>query len=216
VTPVPPPEDSADLPPAPRPAPDPKGRKPLWPLFAGVLAALALVAAIAVIIGRSGGTGSSPAVGPTLAPVPSLPATSAPPVSVPGSAPATSAPPRTGPAAWFAAASGSTCRPALTAEMQPGVVAAITCTYPGVVAVFGQTTSPAAAAEFLTRLARRRPGSTPTAWADGHLVAYGGTTTPALAWDYTGQPYVGVALSNSRSTLTAWWVSTGRKVRAGA
>jgi prepilin-type processing-associated H-X9-DG protein len=84
------------------------------------------------------------------------------------------------------------------------------------VAVFGQTVSPASASELLARLARRRSGSTQAAWADGHVVVYGGTANPAIAWDYTGQPYVGVALSNSRSTLTAWWVSTGRKVRAGA
>jgi hypothetical protein len=92
----------------------------------------------------------------------------------------------------------------------------VTCTYPGVVAVFGQTASPAAAAEVLARLTRRRSGSTETAWADGQLVVYGGTPNPAIAWDYTGQPYVGVALSNSRSTLTTWWGSTGRKVRSGA
>jgi hypothetical protein len=84
-----------------------------------------------------------------------------------------------GPAAWFAAASGPTCRPATAADKLPGVIGAVTCTYPGVTAVFGETASPVEATAFLARLDKRRAGATEVAWASGAAVAYGGTADPA-------------------------------------
>jgi len=96
------------------------------------------------------------------------------------------------------------------------VTAAVTCTYPGLVAVFGEAASPAAASEVLLRNRVRRSNSSISAWGQGDAVLYGGTTAPALLWDYTGKPYVGFALSNSRTTLSSWWDSTGRVVRTGA
>jgi len=120
-----------------------------------------------------------------------------------------------GPAAWFAAATGATCRAATATERPAGVFTAVACTYPGVVAVFGQAPSPTAAAEILVRNRVRRANSTLTAWGQGDAVVYGGASTPTILWDYTGQPYVGFALSNNRSTLTSWWTSTGRTVRTG-
>jgi len=195
----------------------PARHKPLWPLFAGILAALALIAAIAVLAGRTNGNGSSAA--PPAATLPSTPAStptattpSTTPASTVGSSPAVVP---TGPAAWFAAASGPTCRPSSASERPSGVSSAVTCVYPGIVAVFGQTASSTAASEVLLRGRLRRANSSITAWGQGDALSYGSTTAPALLWDYHGEPYVGFALSNNRDTLLSWWVATGRVVRAG-
>jgi hypothetical protein len=96
------------------------------------------------------------------------------------------------------------------------VVGAVTCSYPGITAVFGQTASASDASAFLARLFRRRAGASEAAWGDGVAVAYGSATNPSLAWDYTGEPYIAVAVSTDRAALQAWWTSTGRVVRAGA
>ncbi len=229
--PTPPPPQGVDGAPPPPPPPGPAapaaapGRrsKPLWPLFAGVLGAFAVVAAIAVVLGRGGGAGPSSAAGPSAPPAAGSATTSSAPTVSTATAnpPATSAAPgtvpaaRTGPAAWFAAASGPTCRPAVGTEQLPGVVAAVTCTYPGVVAVFGQTASPAEASAVLARDRRRRPGSAVTGWGDGEAVISNVNGELSIAWDYTGEPYVAVAVSGNRATLTSWWTSTGRTVRTG-
>jgi len=232
LPPVPPGPDPAPPPASPPPgAPPPsvpppaapdgaraRRRKPLWPLLAGILGALALIAAIAVVIGRGG---SSPQTAPP--PAPGSPSTAAgaapaatPPSSAPGAtAPPVSAPPVGGPAAWFAAASGPTCRTAVAAEKLPGTVSAVTCTYPGVVAVFARLGSPAEADLFLTRLRQKHVNATPETWAGGRAVAYGAATQASLGWVYTEEPYAALAVSDNRTTLTDWWVATGRVERSG-
>ncbi len=201
--------------------PAPGRRKAIWPLFAGILAALAVIAAIAVIAGRGGGSSPS-AVEPTLPPAPApAPASSVPGSTVPsGVPPTTSAPvstaPLSGAAAWFAAASGPTCRPAVAAEKLPGTISAVTCTYPGVVAVFAQVGSPVDAELFLARLRRNHTGATAETWASGRAVLYGSAAQPAIGWDYAGEPYAALALSNNRTTLSTWWVATGRVDRTTA
>jgi hypothetical protein len=116
---------------------------------------------------------------------------------------------------WFAAASGPTCRAALAAEQLPGTVSAVTCTYPGVLAVFAQLGSPGEADLFLTRLRARHTNATLEAFAGGRAVGYGTAAQPSLGWVYTGEPYAALAVGNNRTTLTDWWVATGRVERSG-
>ncbi|HZQ56814.1 MAG TPA: serine/threonine-protein kinase [Acidimicrobiales bacterium] len=210
-------DGDADHAPSPPPPASPAPRKPLWPLVAGVLGALAVIAAVAVLLGRGGGTPAASTAGPSV-PQPTVtqaPVTTAAPLTTAAPPVSTPAVPLTGPAAWFAAASGPTCRPATVADKLPGVLAAVTCTYPGVTAVFGETASATEATAFLGRLDKRRAGASATPWAGGQAVSYGGASDPSIAWDYTGQPYVAVAVGTNRATLASWWVSTGRVVRAG-
>ncbi|HVM67976.1 MAG TPA: serine/threonine-protein kinase, partial [Acidimicrobiales bacterium] len=93
-------------------APGSGRRRPVWPLVAGVLGALAVIAALAVLLGRSastssGGTPSTVVTPPAAAAAPPSsagPTTAAPPAT----ATAPTAAPLSGPAGWFAAASAST------------------------------------------------------------------------------------------------------------
>ncbi len=232
ATPVPPSVSAPPPPPslpgrpapaAPAPPPPPRAaRKPLWPLFAGVVGALALIVALAVLIGRN--HSSTPGAPAASAPPAAAPSTAAPPTTLaaaPSTTPTTAAQAPgapAGPASWFAAASGPTCRAATNAEKLPGVVSAVTCSAPGVTAVFGQTGSALEASAFLERLDRRRAGASETAWGSGLAVSYGAATNPSIAWGYTGEPFVGVATGTAgttRSALLSWWATTGRAVRAG-
>jgi hypothetical protein len=217
-TPAPPGAPTAGAPAAPASG----RRKPVWPLVAGVLGALALIAALAVLLSRNRSPSASPGGAPSTVLAPPTTATAPPTTAVPVTsvppAPATAPPaaPAIGPAAWFAAASGATCRAATVVNELPGVVDAVTCAEQGVTAVFGESASPAGAMALLTRIERRHPGAGEVAWGGGTAVAYGGTANSSIAWDYTGQPYVAVAVSTNRSALLEWWASSGRAVRPGA
>jgi hypothetical protein len=198
----PPPPAAAGAPPTALPAePAPAGEhKSLWVLLVGILGAIAVVVAIAVVLGRggSGSTSSATAVSTT--------------TSAPSPAP-TAAPPPTGVAAWFAAASGPECYPAPQAERLPGVAGAVTCPDGSITGIFAQVTSASTATGDLAFLDQRRRATGVRSWNGGEVVFYQAASGPAVAWDYTGEPYVGVGVGTSRTAVDSWWVTTGR-VRA--
>ena len=125
-------------------------------------------------------------------------------------------------ASWFAAASGSACRPASRGDRLPAVVGAITCRPRGVVAVFSQVPSADDAQRYLNAQAKLHAGAVRTAWTSGSapalgqvlfFAAKGGST---LIWTYANAPYLGRASSASREALEAWWTASGRAVVSGA
>jgi hypothetical protein len=195
------------LPPAPRPS---RRRR----LAIGLVAVLASVAAAAALIATRDGSQVSAAVVST----PVLAGTTA--VTT---TPRTTVAPITGAEAWFAAASGPGCAPVAASDLGHEVTDAVACTSP-VSAVFRHFASVGAADAYLggAGAGRHRHGDQGLmSWTGtgpderGSLVALTGKGGFTLIWTYAGAPYAGEA-TGDQATVMAWWLATGRAVRAGA
>jgi hypothetical protein len=172
----------------PAAGPRPAGRR--W-TRRGLAAALAVAAAAAVLLPRSGH------------PAPAAPRT------------------RGAVADWFTDASGRTCGVPPGSDRLPGAVDAVTCPLPGLSAVFGEMGSPAIAQAYVDGQARAHEGSILSAWSSGHpsehgrVVFYVAAGRSTVVWTYDGRPFVGVATSASRRTVIDWWGRSGRSTRSG-
>src|SRR5579884_1041263 len=120
---------------------------------------------------------------------------------------------------WFAAASKPGCAAATPDEQPPGASAAVICTAGAISAAYCRMGSPGAASAYLASLHNTHPDAVLRAWTarpgiTGQALVFTSDHGPALAWTYTGKPYLGIAEGGTPGGLESWW-QTGRTVRPG-